>query len=407
MTRPALEVAQIFRHHGPEYRKNHRLTPEQHKAMRDIESCRTARLGGHLDVCSQGCGYLAMSYNSCRNRHCPKCQSLKQAQWLAARLKRLLPVPYFHLVVTLPHELKPLARCNPEPVFHLLFESASRALGQFARDYEGLEAQVGFTAVLHTWDQDLNFHPHLHLVVTGGGLSPDGSRWVAARNSFLLPVRALSKIIRGKFLEGLRKAFREGRLQGQVACLEEPGQFQRFLRQLRRKKWVVYAKGAFGGSPKAYQYLSRYTHRVAISNQRLVSLAEGKVSFRARDNRRPGHQRLVTITAPEFIRRFLGHVLPPRFVKIRHYGLMAPANARTKLEKARALLGLQAPEATAAPPGLELGTPSQQTNTWQDRLRALTGLDLTLCPTCGQGRIIRTKLTGKETAPAPPIWDSS
>ena len=406
MTRPALEVAQIFRHHGPEYRKNHGLSPAQHRAMRDIERCRTARLGGHVDVCSHSCGYLAISYNSCRNRHCPKCQSLKQAQWLAARLERLLPVPYFHLVVTLPHELKPLARFNPEPVFHLLFESASRALRQFARDYEGLQAQVGFTAVLHTWDQDLNFHPHLHLVVTGGGLSPDGSTWVAARNSFLLPVRALSKIIRGKFLEGLEKAFREGRLQGQVACLEEPGHFPRFLRQLRRKKWVVYAKGAFGGSQKAYQYLSRYTHRVAIANQRLVSLAEGKVSFRARDNRRPGHQRLVTITAPEFILRFLGHVLPPRFVKIRHYGLMAPANARTKLEQARALLGLQAPEATAAPPGLELGTLSE-TSTWQDMLRALTAVDLTLCPNCGQGRIIRTKLTGKETAPAPPIWDSS
>jgi Putative transposase/Transposase zinc-binding domain len=406
MSRPALEVAQIFRRHGPDYRKNHGLSRQQHQALRDIERCRTAHLGGHLDACSQGCGYLAISYNSCRNRHCPKCQSLKQAQWLAARRERLLPVPYFHLVVTLPHELKPLARFNPEPVFHLLFESASRALRQLARDYEGLQAQVGFTAVLHTWDQDLNFHPHLHLVVTGGGLSPDGGRWVAARNSFLLPVRALSKIIRGKFLEGLEKVFREGRLQGQVACLEEPGHFQRFLRQLRRKKWVVYAKGSFGGSPKAYQYLSRYTHRVAISNHRLVNLAEGKVSFRARDNSRPGHQRLVTITAPEFIRRFLLHVLPPRFVKIRHYGLMAPANAKTKLEKARALLSLKAPGATAAPPGLELDTPSE-TNTWQDMLRALTGLDLSTCPNCGQGRIIRTKLTGHDTALAPPLWDSS
>jgi hypothetical protein len=405
MTRPALEVAQIFRRHGPEYRENHGLSPAQHRALRDIERCRTARLGGHVDVCSHSCGYLAISYNSCRNRHCPKCQSLKQAQWLTERRERLLPTQYFHLVVTLPHELKPMARFNPEPVFHLLFESASRALRQFARDYERLQAQVGFTAVLHTWDQDLNFHPHLHLVVTGGGLSPDGGRWVAARNSFLLPVRALSKIIRGKFLEGLEKAFREGRLKGQVACLEEPGQFQRFLRQLRRKKWVVYAKGAFGGSQKAYQYLSRYTHRVAISNHRLVSLAEGKVSFRARNNRRPGHQRLVTLTAPEFIRRFLLHVLPPRFVKIRHYGLMAPANARTKLEKARALLSLQAPGATAAPPGLELDTPSD-TNTWQDMLRALTGLDLTTCPNCG-GRMIRTTLTGKEDARLPPIWNSS
>ena len=406
MTRPALEVAQIFRRHGPEYRNNHRLSRQQHQALRDIERCRTARLGGHLDACSQDCGYLAISYNSCRNRHCPKCQSLKQAKWLAARRERLLPVPYFHLVVTLPHELKPLARCNPEPVFHLLFESASRALRQFARDYERLQAQVGFTAVLHTWDQDLNFHPHLHLVVTGGGLSPEGDRWIPAGNSFLLPVRALSKIIRGKFLEALEKAFGEGRLRGQVSCLENPLQFQRFLRKLRRKKWVVYAKGAFGGSQKVYHYLSRYTHRVAISNHRLVSLAEGKVSFRARDNSRPGHQRLVTITAPEFIRRFLLHVLPPRFVKIRHYGLLAPANAKTKLEKARALLSLQAPGALAAPKNREHDTPGEP-HTWQDMLRALTGVDPTVCPNCGQGRIIRAKLTGNETALVPPIWDSS
>src|SRR3974390_210249 len=406
MTRPALEVAQIFRHHGPEYRKNHGLTPAQHLALRDIERCRTARLGGHLDACSRGCGYLAISYNSCRNRHCPKCQSLKRAQWLAERRERLLPVPYFHLVVTLPHELKLLARFNPALVFHLLFESASRALRQFARDYEGLQAQVGFTAVLHTWDQDLNFHPHLHLVVTGGGLSPDGERWIAARNSFLVPVRALSKIIRGKFLQALEKAFREGRLRGRVACLEDPGQCQRLIRKLRRKKWVVYAKGAFGGSPKAYHYLSRYTHRVAISNHRLVSLAEGKVSFRARDNSRPGHQRLVTITAPEFIRRFLGHVLPPRFVKIRHYGPLAPANAQTKLEQARALLTHQAQGAIAEPPNRKHDTPSE-TNTWQEMLRALTGKDLTICPNCGQGWIIRAKLTGHETALAPPLWDSS
>jgi hypothetical protein len=406
MTRPALEVAQIFRRHGPEYRKNHGLSPEQHKAMRDIERCRTARLGGHVDSCSQGCGYLAISYNSCRNRHCPKCQSLKQAKWLAERLERLLPVHYFHLVVTLPRELNALARFNPELVFNLLFESASRALLQFARDYERLKAQVGFTAVLHTWDQDLNLHPHLHLLVTGGGLSPDGERWIPAGNSFLLPVRALSKIIRGKFLEALEKAFREGRLRGKVPCLEDPVQFQRFIRKLRRKKWVVYAKGSFDASQKAYHYLSRYTHRVAISNHRLVSLAEGKVSFRARDNSRPGHQRLVTTTAPEFIRRFLWHVLPPRFVKIRHFGLMAPSNAKTKLEKARALLSLQKPPAHKEPEGQKLDTPIE-TKTWQEMLEALTGLDLTTCPNCGKGRIIRSKLTGNGDALLPPIWDSS
>jgi hypothetical protein len=406
MSKPALEVAEIFRHHGQAYRENQHLSPEQHKAMRDIERCRTARLGGHVDSCSLGCGYLAISYNSCRNRHCPKCQSLKQAKWLAERLERLLPVHYFHLVVTLPHELKPLARYNPEFVFNLLFESVSRALQQFARDYERLQAQVGFTAVLHTWDQDLNLHPHLHLVVTGGGLSEDGERWIPAGNSFLLPVRALSKIIRGKFMEALEKAFREGRLQGKVQGLEGPVQFQRFSRKLKRKKWVVYAKGSFGGSQNAYHYLSRYTHRVAIANHRLVSLAEGKVSFRARDNSRPGHQRLVTFTAPEFIRRFLLHVLPPRFVKIRHYGLMAPCNAKTKLEKARALLRLPKPPAHKEPKGQKLDPPSEP-KTWQEMLQALTGLDLTTCPNCGQGRLIRRRLIASKDILAPTIWDSS
>ena len=426
MSRPALEVAQIFRHHGPNYRKNQPLSPGQHQAMRDIERCRTARLGGHVDVCSQGCGYLAISYNSCRNRHCPKCQSLQQARWLAQRLERLLPTRYFHLVVTLPHELNRLVLHHPVIVFNLLFASVSGALLQFARDYERLQAQVGFTAVLHTWDQALNLHPHLHLVVTGGGLSAAGDRWMAARPSFLLPVRALSKIIRGRFLEGLQQAYHEGRLPGladpvqfrrftrklsrkkwvvskiirgrfleglqqayhegrlpgQGPGLADPVQFRRLTRKLSRKKWVVYAKGSFEASRHAYHYLSRYTHRVAIANQRLVSLADGKVSFRARDNSRPGQHRLVTLSAPEFIRRFLLHVLPPRFVKIRHYGLMAPGNVNTKLAQARALLSLQTPGALQEPQAREPDRPSP-TPTWQERLRALTGVDLTICPNCG------------------------
>lgn len=406
MPRPALEVAQIFRHHGPDYRKNHRLRPEQHHAMRDIERCRTARLGGHVDSCSNGCGYLAISYNSCRNRHCPKCQSLKQAKWLEARLERLLPTHYFHLVVTLPHELNPLARCNRELVFNLLFAAVSRALLQFALGYERLRAQIGFTAVLHTWDQDLNFHPHLHLVVTGGGLSPEADRWIAARNSFLLPVKALSKIIRAKFMEGLKQAYQEGRLEGKVQCLADPVQFQRFTRKLTRKKWVVYGKGSFGGSQNAYHYLSRYTHRVAIANHRLVSLAEGKVSFRARDNGRPGHKRLLTITAPEFIRRFLLHILPPRFVKIRHFGLMAPCNAKTKLEKARGLIRLQEPRAHDEPNGHTPDTP-RKNKTWQEMLQALTGMNLTTCPQCGKGRLIRVKLMDSEAGIYPAICDSS
>jgi hypothetical protein len=406
MSKSALEVSKIFHHHGQAYRENHRLSPEQHKAMGDIERCRTAHLGGHVDVCSHGCGYLAISYNSCRNRHCPKCQSLQQARWLEARLERLLPTRYFHLVVTLPHELNPVTLLNRELVFNLLFEAASRALLQFARDYERLRAQIGFTAVLHTWDQELNSHNHLHLVVTGGGLSEDGKRWIAAGNSFLLPVRALSKIIRAKFMEALEQDFHEGRLQGKVQGLEGPVQFQRFARKLKRKKWVVYAKELFSGSQKAYHYLSRYTHRVAISNPRLVSLVEEKVIFQARDNSKPGQKRLVTTTAQEFIRRFLLHVLPPRFVKIRHYGLMAPCNAKTKLEKARALISLQAPLANDEPKAQKLDT-SKEAKTWQDMLQALTGLDLTTCPNCGQGKLIRRRLIGSEAILAPPIWDSS
>jgi hypothetical protein len=405
MSRSALEVAQIFRHYGPDFQKNQPLSPVQHQALRDIERCRTASLGGHMDVCSQGCGYASISYNSCRNRHCPKCQSLQQAKWLTERLERLLPTQYFHLVVTLPHEINPLVLGHPEIVFNLLFASVSGALLQFARDYERLKAQVGFTAVLHTWDQALNLHPHLHLVVTGGGLSADGQRWMAARNSFLLPVRPLSKIIRGKFLEGLQQAHHDGRLQGQVPGLADPVQFRRFTRNLSRIKWVVYAKGSFEASRNAYHYLSRYTHRVAIANQRLVSLADGKVSFRARDNSKPGYQRLVTITATEFIRRLLLHVLPPRFVKIRHYGLMAPGNVKTKLEQARTLLSLQAPVAPKKPPSQESDSPSS-TQTWQERLRALTGVDLTICPNCG-GRLLRRRLIDSEANPAPAIWDSS
>jgi hypothetical protein len=309
-------------------------------------------------------------------------------------------------VVTLPHELNQLVLFNQELVFNLFFAAASRTLLQFARDYDRLRAQVGFTAVLHTWDQNLNFHPHLHIVVTGGGLSADADTWIAANNSFLLPVKALSKIIRAKFLAALDQAFQEDRLQGKVSCLSGPVPFRRFLRKLKRKKWVVYSKELFNGSQKASQYLSRYTHRVAISNHRLVSLVDGKVTFRARDNNRPGQQRLVTITTQEFIRRFLLHILPRRFAKIRHFGLMAPANAKTNLAKARSLIG---PPESVSHPELKDHNPDgpPETKTWQEIMRALTGVDFTVCPQCGQGRLIRLQLAVGESTFAPAIWDSS
>jgi hypothetical protein len=406
MERPTLEVAAIFHRHGEDYRQTHHLGPQQQKAMEDIEACRTAHLGGHVDSCTrEGCGYTAISYNSCRNRHCPKCQSLKQAKWLNERTERLLPTCYFHMVVTLPHEVIALALFNRKIVFNLLFESASRALLEFSRSYERLGAQVGFTAVLHTWDQDLNFHPHLHIVATGGGLSPDGSRWISATNGFLLPVRALSKIIRAKFAHALENVFQEGTLKGNAPCLEGKVQFARFTRKLKRKKWVVYCKGLFHGSKKAYDYLSRYTHRVAISNHRLLSLDDHLVTFRARDNRNPGRHRFVTIQAQEFIRRFLLHILPPRFVKIRHFGLMAPCNAKTKLESARTLIIDQGCASGEVPP--ERTDIAKESKTWQEMMEDLTGTNLTLCPQCGKGRLVRFKLSGTQHSLSPPIWDSS
>jgi hypothetical protein len=402
MERPSLEVARIFRGHGEGYRQTHHLSPEQQKAMRDIESCRTARLGGHVDFCTHGCGYMSISYNSCRNRHCPKCQSLKQAKWLEDRTDRLLPTRYFHLVVTLPHETIPLVLSNRKLLFNLLFEAASRALLEFALSYQRLRAQIGFTAVLHTWDQELNFHPHLHIVATGGGLSQDGIKWVSAANSFLLPVRALSVIIRAKFVEALEGAFRTARLKGNVPCLGGSAQFERFTRKLRRKKWVVYSKELLNNSKKAYDYLSRYTHRVAISNHRLTRIEAAKVTFRARDNHNPGRHRLITLAAQDFISRFLLHILPARFVKIRHFGLMAPCNAKTKLERARALIAQQ-------DPGDDLAhtDASKQTKTWQELMLSLTGTNLTICPQCGKGTLLRFKLTDTNHIFPPTTWDSS
>ncbi len=402
MGRSSFEVAAIFRAHGEDYRQTHHIGPGQQKAIDDILACRTAQLGGHVDRCSNGCGYQTISYNSCRNRHCPKCQSLNQAKWLEERTRRLLPTRYFHLVVTLPHELIPLTLSNRKLLFNLLFEAASKALLEFASGYQRLRAQIGFTAVLHTWDQELNFHPHLHIVATGGGLSRDATRWICTANSFLLPVRALSMIIRGKFLEALEELFCEGKLKGNVPCLGSATLFRRFVRKLRRIKWVVYSKELFDSSKKAYDYLSRYTHRVAISNHRLTNIGPQTVTFRARDNQHPGRHRFITISAPEFIRRFLLHILPARFIKIRHFGLMAPCNAKTKLERARSLINQPDPGDDPA----QADAP-KHSKTWQEVMLSLTGIDLTVCPQCKRGVLVRFRLTdGHHIFPAT-ICDSS
>ena len=283
MASPRWEVADILRAHGEAYRARHPVSPEQAAVMRHLVACRTAALGGHLDACGS-CGFTRISYNSCRHRHCPKCQATKRALWLETRLERLLPVEYFHVVFTLPQELKPLVLKNRRVIYRLLFRTASQTLLQLPADPKRLGAQIGFTAILHTWGQNLLFHPHLHGVVTGGGLSPDGQRWIPARAGYFLPVDVLGSLFRGKFLAGLKQAYQTGQLQltGSIQPLADPQVFGQLLGQLYHKNWVVYAKRPFGGAEHVYRYLGCYTHRVAISNSRIVSFQDGRVCFRYR-----------------------------------------------------------------------------------------------------------------------------
>jgi hypothetical protein len=333
-------VADVLRAHGDDYRDHHPVTTEQATVLRRLIVCRTAALGGHVDACDS-CGTVQVSYNSCRDRHCPKCQATRQVEWVKSRLERLLPVSYFHVVFTLPEQLQPLGLKNRRVLYDLLFRAASETLLKLAADPRRLGAQVGFTAVLHTWGQNLLFHPHLHCVVTGGGLSPDRQRWIAGREDYFLPVRVLGQMFRGKFLAGLKSAYEAGELtlSGSMETLRKPGEFRRFLGTLYRQRWVVYAKPPFGGAEQVYRYLGRYTHRVAISNSRLVSLNQGRVTFRYKDYADGARRKEMTLDAEEFIRRFLLHVLPKGFVRIRHYGLLAGRNVDTKLAECRRLLG--------------------------------------------------------------------
>jgi hypothetical protein len=408
--RPGLEVADIFCAHGEDYRSTHPLNKEQLKAMTDIQRCRTAALGGHVDVCDNGCGFMRISYNSCRNRNCPKCQSLQSARWLEKQCERILPTRYFHVIVTFPHQLNPLILHNKEVLYNILFRSAAQSLLELARGWKRLQAHIGFTAVLHTWNQDMRFHPHLHMVVTAGGLDQSQTRWIESRNKFLVPVKALSVKIRGKFLDYLKRAYRQGKivLQGSIQDLADPETFDSFVKELYRKTWNLHAKQPFAAPEHVFAYLSRYTHKIAISNHRLVRMIDGSVTFLARDNRKTGKKRSVTVTGEEFIRRFFLHVLPARFTKIRHYGLMASSNARTKLEIARKLLQHARPQALESKPTSDSPQPAR---TWQEIFFQVTGVDLTVCPQCGKGHLIRQPLSMlQETTafPTVPIFlDSS
>ncbi len=393
MSRPTLEVADILRTSGSSFWQRHgsHYAWQHHKVMYAIVRCRTAALGGHRDRCS-GCGHQAISYNSCRNRHCPKCQGNARAGWLVARSAELLPVPYFHLVFTLPHELSALVLQNKRLLYDLLFRTSAATLLEVARDPKHLGADIGLLSVLHTWGQNLQHHPHIHCVVPAGGLAIDGPRWIAASQKFFLPVRVLSRVFRGKFIAALRQLLREGKLQfhGSLQELTDPERFRKFLRQLFAKEWVVYAKPPFGGAEHVLQYLARYTHRVAISNHRLVVFKDDRVTFRWKDYAADSKQKVMTVATDEFIRRFLIHVLPKGLVRIRHFGLFANRKRSASLLRCRLLLGVTAPP--------QKSTPAART---------------TRCPHCAQPMLVVERFTSHQllvvaaVAPPRPRLDSS
>ena len=382
------ELGDIFRNYGEPYRHNHALPLSHLRVMRAVQRCRTAALGGHLKQCD-ACGFEHPAYNSCRNRHCPKCQSLAKARWLEKQKLELLPVGYFHLVFTLPHVLNPLILVNKKPLINILFHAVSEALLEFARTHLG--GTLGLTTVLHTWDQTLLDHFHLHCLVPAGALSSDQNRWIPARKNFLFPVTALSIVFRGKFIDFLKKAFDRKKLlfPGQSAPLADAATFTLLLRRLRQKPWVVYAKKPFASPSSVLDYLGRYTHRVALSNDRILSAHNGEVTFSYRDRKKHNQRKFMSLKTEEFIRRFLLHVIPKGLMRVRHFGFLAN-NAKERLCKCRQLLGLL--PALPKPP-----QPSTH-----ELMLALTGIALTRCPRCRKGTLIfRAQL------PIPAPQDSS
>jgi hypothetical protein len=377
MTRPPWEVADIIRRAGDRFIERYRdsLTWAQFKVLRAIERCRTAALGGHRDQCVR-CGQRAISYNSCRNRHCPKCQTNAREKWLSARRRELLPVCYFHLVFSVPHALVPLMWQNKKLLFGILFDASAATLLEVAADPTRLGAEIGFLSILHTWGQTLQRHPHIHCVVPGGGPSLDHSRWIRSPPHFFLPVRVLSRVFRGKFTAGLRQAFDSGRLafHGELQPLTNQKTFAAFLRTLFREDWVVYSKAPFGGPEHVLQYLARYTHRVAISNHRLLSAAGDHVTFRWKDYAHHSKSRTMTLTPEEFLRRFLQHVLPKGLPRIRYFGFLANRRRQESLLLCRKLLAIAVPPAAA---------PVSADAVWR-------------CPACGGAMRVAERLTAKQ-----------
>ena len=386
VSRPSLELADIFRRHGESYRNNNALSLEQLKPMRAIEICRTAALGGHVERCGH-CAHQRISYNSCRNRHCPKCQTLAREQWLERRKAELLPTTYYHLVFTLPPAIAQMALQNKKAIYNILFNASAQALLTIARDPKHLGANIGFFSILHTWGQNLLHHPHVHCVVTGGGIGQDSQRWVSCRNNFFLSVRVLSRLFRRLFLEQLAQA--ELKFHGQLTHLNDRAELKRHIAKTRKQDWVVYAKAPLGGPAKAIEYLGRYTHKIAITNHRLLDDRDGKVSFSYKDysSADPQRQRAMTLDAGEFIRRFLMHTIPAGFQRIRHYGLYANRNREANLELCRQLLQAPAPS-ELSPPG---------------KAKAEIIEAASRCPVCKLGTMLReTKLYPSRWPARPP-----
>jgi hypothetical protein len=391
MSRPTVEVADIIQAQGDRFVDSHRqqLSYQQLNVLHAIRRCRTAALGGHVDNCPR-CGHTAISYNSCRNRHCPKCQAQARQRWLAAREQELLGVPYFHVVFTLPHALIPLCQRNPKILYDLLFQTSAATMLEVAADPKHLGAKIGFLSILHTWGQNLLAHPHVHCVIPAGGFSADYTGWVHPKYPFFLPVKVLSRMFRGKFVEGLKRAYRKKKLQfaRANAALEQPKNFLSFLRTLFHDDWVVYAKPAFGGAEQVLKYLGRYTHRVAISNHRLLAFDGERVTFRWKDYARGNKQRKMILSATEFLRRFVQHVLPRGFVRIRQFGFLANSCRTARLNSARQLLAV-----TPKPrePSAESGS---EARTWQ-------------CPHCGGPMPIGPILSAVQLASRCGFLDSS
>lgn len=390
MARPALEVADIFRRYGATSRATCALTTAQRRVMTAIETCRTAALGGHVEQCD-ACGHARITYNSCRNRHCPKCQSLARAAWVEHRTAERLDCEYFHVVFTLPERIAAIALQNKAVVYHILFRATAETLQTIAGDARHLGAAIGFFAVLHTWGQTLVHHPHLHCVVPGGGLSPDGTRWIACRSGFFLPVRVLSRFFRRVCLDALDAAFQTGRLQlaGSLERLRDRVAWRAYLAPLRHQEWVVYAKRPFAGPQQVLDYVGRYTHRVAISNDRLRAIGDGQVSFTDKDYRTQAAPNTMTLAATEFIRRFLLHVLPLGFHRIRYYGFLSPRRRTTHLARCRHLLTALGSETLTSRSGAAD----------RDLAAAATRRPSPHCPICHDGHMRRL-------APVPRAVDS-